>query len=133
MTTAEIYKLRTQRTPLICAAALLIGVLTPSVVLIWHTPNDTAAYADTFTATFEVLSFLLAIVFGGWVLGTEYRQGTVKRLLTTEPRRIRAIATKGLVGAGAMSVVLVAIAGIGWAAARIVGSINDVTVPNDDL
>ena len=55
----------------------------------------------------------------------------MKRLLTSEPRRLRAIATKGLVDAGALSAVLVATAGIGWAAARIVGSMNDVTVPWD--
>ena len=130
MTAAEIY-IRTQRTPLVCAAVLLGGVLVPSVVLIWVTPSDLSAYADIFTGTFEVLSILLAIVFGGWLLGTEYRQGTVKRLLTSEPRRLRAIATKGLVGAGALSAVLVATAGIGWAAAHIVGSMNDVTVPWD--
>ena len=75
MTAAEIYKLRTQRTPLVCAAVLLGGVLVPSVVLIWVTPSDLSAYADIFTGTFEVLSILLAIVFGGWLLGTEYRQG----------------------------------------------------------
>ncbi len=76
-------------------------------------------------------ALLLGIVFGGWLLGTEYRQDTVKRLLINEPRRLRALTTKGLVGAGAMSVVIALIAGVGWTAARLVGSMNDATVPFD--
>lgn len=129
MKTAEIYKLRTHRSPLLCAAALLAGVLAPSIVLIWYTPTDPAAYSDAFVGTFEALSVLLAIVFGGWLLGTEYRQGTVRRMLASEPRRLRALTTKGLVGAAAMSAVLAVSAGIGWTAARVVGSMHDVTVP----
>lgn len=127
MKTAEIYKLRTHRTPIVCAAVLLIGVLIPSVVLIWYTPSDPSAYSS-YRDVLETLSLILAIVFGGWLLGTEYRQGTVKRLLTSEPRRMRALGTKAVVGAGAMSAVFAAIAGIGWAVARVVGSTNDVTV-----
>ena len=128
MTRAEIYKLRTHRTPWVCAATLLLGVLTPSIVLIWYTPTDPAAYTTNFTDTYDALSVLLGIVFGGWLLGSEYRQGTVKRLLTSEPRRIRALATKGGVGAAAMATVLAVVGGVGWTAARIVGSMNEITV-----
>lgn len=127
MKTAEFYKLRTHRTPIVCAAVLLIGVLIPSVVMIWYTPTDTSAYSS-FRDVFEALSLVLGIVFGGWLLGTEYRQGTVKRLLANEPRRMRALGTKAIVGVGAMSAVLAATAGIGWSVARVVGSMNDVTV-----
>lgn len=129
MTRAEIYKITAHRTPRVCAAVLLIGVLIPSVVLVWYTPADPAAYTTNFTDSYDVFSIMLGIVFGGWLLGTEFRQDTVKRLLSSEPRRMRALATKGLVGAGALSTVLAAIGTIGWVAARIVGSMNDVTVP----
>ena len=105
MTRAEIYKIRTHRTPLVCAAALLTGVLAPSIVLMWYTPKDPAAY-NAFSDVYELSGLLLGIVFGGWLLGAEYRQGTVKRLLASEPRRIRALTTKGLVGAASMSTVL---------------------------
>ena len=131
MTRAEIYKLRTHRTPLVCTVGLFIGVLAPSIVMIWYSPTDSSSYAEAFSSMFESLSLLMGIVFGGWLLGTEYRQGTVKRLLTSEPRRLRALTTKGLVGAGAMSAVLALIAGVGWLAARFVGSMNDATVPLD--
>lgn len=128
MTRAELYKLRTHRTPLITSLVLLLGVLTPSVVLIWYSPQTPAAYGTAFTATYGILATLLAVVFGGWLLGTEYRQDTVKRFLTTEPRRLRALGTKAAVGGGALAVALAATAAIGWTAARVVGSMNDVTV-----
>lgn len=128
MTSAELFKLRTQRTPLVCAVVLMLGVVAPSAVLLWYAPSDAAAYTDAFGATYGILPLLLSIVFGGWLLGTEYRQGTVKRLLTSEPRRLRALATKGLVGAGALSAVLTVAGVVGWGAARIVGSMNEVTV-----
>ncbi len=128
MTRAEIYKLRTHRTPWVCAAALLVGVLMPSIALIWYTPADTAAYSSAYLDTYDVLSVLLGIIFGGWLLGTEYRQGTLKRLLAGEPRRMRVLAVKGAVGAAALSAVLAVAAVVGWAAARLVGSAHDVTV-----
>lgn len=129
MMSAEIYKLRTQRNPIAYAAALIVGVVIPPVVLIWYEPSSTAAYTNAFRVSFGMLSLLLAIEFGGWLLGTEYRQGTVKRLLTSEPRRNRALASKAIVGAGALTSVLAVGAIVGWLAARIVGSMNGVTVP----
>lgn len=129
MTRAEIYKIRHHRTPLVCTVLLLLGVLTPSFVLTWYTPQDPSAYMTSYSDVFAILTPLLGIVFGGWLLGSEYRQGTVKRLLASEPRRARVLTIKGLVGAGAMSVVLAAAGVVGWATARLVGSMNDVTVP----
>ncbi len=129
MMSAEFYKLRTQRNPLLYAAVLVVGVLIPSIVLIWYTPTESAVYTDAFRGTFGLLSILIGIEFGGWLLGSEYRHGTVKRMLTSEPRRLRALGSKGIVGAGAMAGVLTVSATLGWAAARLVGSMNDATVP----
>ncbi len=128
MIKAELYKLRTHRTPLATAATLLVGVLAPSVVMLWYTPTNTSAYADTWLAVYSILAILLAIVFGGWALGTEYRQDTVKRMLASEPRRGRALATKASAAAASMTAVLAAVAGLGWLAARVVGDMNDVMV-----
>ncbi len=127
MFSAELYKLRTHRTPMMCALALLVGVLAPSVVMMFYTPSDPSAYGNTFTAVYQILSPLVAIAFGGWLLGTEYRQDTAKRMLASEPRRLRALAAKAAAGFAALSAGLAATAGIGWTAARLVGSMNDYT------
>ncbi len=130
MTRAEIYKLRTHRTPLDVHGRT--PHRSPRAV-----DRDDLVHADRLSVLRRRVhqhvrvarACSSAIVFGGWLLGTEYRQGTVKRLLTSEPRRLRALTTKGLVGAGAMSIVLALVAGVGWTAARVVGSMNDATVP----
>lgn len=129
MMSAEFFKIRYQRHPLVAAIALVVGVSIPSLVLIWYTPSNPAIYTDAYRGAFGVVSILVAIEFGGWLLGAEYRHGTVKRLLTAEPRRLVAFGAKGLVGAIALSAALAVGSTIGWIAARIVGSANGVTVP----
>lgn len=129
MSRAELFKIRTHRTPWVCAGLLLVGVLASPAVLLFYTPSSSSAYADAFTRTYSVLAPLIAIVFGAWLLGTEYRQGTVKRMLATESRRGRALATKAGVGLAWLSAALTSTALIGWSASRAVGSLNDVTIP----
>ncbi len=129
MHNAELYKLRSQRTPLLTAATLAIGSIIPAIVFLFYTPSNTDVYGGAFTATYLVLAPLLSIVFGGWLLGTEYRQDTVKRMLATEPRRLRALAAKATVGFAALAATLTVSAGLGWTATRFVASMNDVTIP----
>lgn len=126
---AELYKLRAHRTPWACAAVLLVAVLTPAVVMVIYTPKDTSSYGLAFTSTFEIFSVLVGVGFAGWLLGTEYRNDTVKRLLIGEPRRLRALSAKAAVGLSALSLALVVTAVLGWSASRYVGSLNDVTIP----
>ena len=129
MITSELYKIRYHRTPLAGAAVFLVSMLIPAAVLAGTAPTEQSTYTEAFTLPFGLMTFLLAIVFGGWLLGTEYRQGTVKRMLTTEPRRLRAFVTKGLVGAAVFLPIMAAMYVVGWAATSVVGSMNDVTVP----
>jgi len=125
---AEAFKIRSHRTPMVTAAVMFLAVLAPAAVLMFYTPSGPSAYSDAWSATYGLIGPLVAIVFGGWLLGTEYRQGTTKRMLTTEPRRMRALATKGAVGAGVLSVLLAATALTGWGAAWIVGNMNDISI-----
>lgn len=129
MIAAEFYKLRTSRNPILYATALLVGSLIPSIVLIWYSPKSSSAYLDAFTETYVVLTILVAVEFGGWLLGSEYRQGTVKRLLVTEPGRMTVLAGKWAVGASSFAGVLALTAVVGWSAARLVGSGHDAAVP----
>jgi len=107
---------------------MFLAVLAPAAVLSFYTPSAQAAYSEAWSATYGLIGPLVAIVFGGWLLGTEYRQGTTKRILTAEPRRMRALGTKGAVGAGALSILLATSAVAGWGAAWIVGNMNDVSI-----
>ncbi|GEM_PF-615912 len=126
---AELYKLRAHRTPAAVAGILLLGVLAPSAVLLWYTPDSAMAYTETWSTVFAILGPLTAIVYGGWLVGTEYKQGTMKRMLTTEPRRLRALGAKATAGVSTLAFGLVGALGLGWAAAWVVGDLNGVSVP----
>ena len=131
MLSAEFYKLRAHRTPLAIFAVVLLGVLAPSAVLAFYTPDSATAYNDIWTTVFELLGPLTAIVFGSWLIGTEYKQGTLKRMLTTEPRRARAIGAKATAGVVATVAGLATVAVTGFGAAWLVGNLNDTAVTWD--
>ena len=126
---ADLYKLRTHRTPAAIAGVLLLGLLAPSAVMIWYTPSDPIAYVETWSTVFAILAPLAAIVYGGWLVGTEYKQGTLKRMLTTEPRRLRALGAKATAGVTTLVLGLVGAIDVGWAGAWVVGEFNGVAVP----
>ena len=59
MSRAELFKIRTHRTPWVCAGLLLVGVLASPAVLLFYTPSSSSAYADAFTRTYSVLAPLI--------------------------------------------------------------------------
>lgn len=128
MSRAELYKIRSHHTPWVTAALLVVGVLASPAVLLFYTPSADAAYLDAFTATYSILAPLTAIVFGAWLLGTEYRQGTVKRMLTAEPRRRKALMEKAFTGAAVTAAALAATGVIGWGASWLVADMNGVGI-----
>jgi ABC-type transport system involved in multi-copper enzyme maturation permease subunit len=128
MLRAELFKIRTHRLPKLLLAVTILGLIGPSIVLIFYTPSTRTAHATSWAHVFEILPSISAIVFGGWVLGTEYRQDTIKRLLASEPRRIRALAVKALVGGAVLVIAVIAVALIGWTTARGVGALKGYTV-----
>ncbi|MDG2112230.1 MAG: ABC transporter permease, partial [Actinomycetota bacterium] len=128
MMSAEVYKLKAHRTPLATLAVLLVGVLAAPAVLLFYTPADSSAYGEVWQLIYALLAPLTAMVFGGWLIGTEYRQGTLKRMLTTEPRRLRALGAKAAVGGAALLLGLAVAAAAGWGASWLVGSFNDAAV-----
>jgi ABC-type transport system involved in multi-copper enzyme maturation permease subunit len=102
MTRTECFKLRTHRTPWV-----LLGILTASLVVapIYYAirpPADGTDVVAAVTAVVSVMAPLLGAVFGGWVIGHEFRQGTLRRVLGSDARRVRLIGTKAGVGLGAL-------------------------------
>jgi ABC-type transport system involved in multi-copper enzyme maturation permease subunit len=128
MMRAELYKIATHRLPRLLLAVMILGHVGPSLALLVYTPKTTASYGSTWTHVFQILPSIIAIVFGGWILGTEYRQDTVKRLLTGDPRRSRVLAIKALVGTFILGVALAVVALTGWGTARAVGALRGHTV-----
>ncbi len=113
MTRTELFKLRTHRTPWVLLATLIASLAVAPVYYAIRNPADGTDVIAAVGGVFDVIPPLLGAVFGGWVVGHEFRQGTLRRVLGSDARRGRLIATKAAVGLGAMVAGLSAAAGIG--------------------
>ncbi|MEM7092030.1 MAG: ABC transporter permease subunit [Actinomycetota bacterium] len=128
---AEYQKLIAHRAPWIATGVLLVGMLAAPVVLTFYTPDDPTVYGNVNPAIFSLLGPLVAAIFGSWILGTEFRQGTVKRLLATDPRRGRVLARKAVAGGGILATILATTGLVGYGASWIVAEMNDAAFAFD--
>lgn len=113
MIRTELFKLRTHRTPWVLLAVLVASVLIAPIYFAIKEPTDTAELIEALGGVFAVMAPLLGVVFGGWIVGHEFRQGTMRRVLGNDARRGRLIATKGVVGLGALTSGTSLAAGVG--------------------
>lgn len=119
MIRTEVFKLRTHRTPWVLLAILTAALAVAPIYYAFKNPAEASALIDTFVGVFGVLTPLLAAVFGGWIVGHEFRQGTLRRVLGNDARRGRLIATKAAVGLSSLAAGMAAAAGLGAAASAI--------------
>lgn len=113
MTRTELFKVRTHRTPWVLLATLTLSLVVAPIYYAIKEPAETGAVVETLVGIFGVFAPLLGAVFGGWVVGHEFRQGTLRRVLGNDARRGRLIATKAAVGAVVMVAGLATAVGIG--------------------
>lgn len=113
MIRTELFKLRTHRTPWVLFTTLLLSLVVGPIYFAIKQPADATGLIDTFFGVFGVMAPLLGAVFGSWIFGHEFRQGTLRRVLGNDARRGRLIATKAIVGLGALLVGLATAAGAG--------------------
>ena len=115
----ELFKLRTHRTPWVLLTLLISSLLIAPIYYAIKNPADSNAVIETFVGVFGVVTSLLAVIFGGWIVGHEFRQGTLRRVLGNDARRTRLIATKAGVGLGALI--------LGMSAAVAIGALASMT------
>lgn len=113
MIRTELFKLRTHRTPWVLFAILVASVAVAPIYYAIKNPGDPADVIATFGGVFSAMTPLLGAVFGGWIVGHEFRQGTLRRVLGNDARRGRLVAMKAAVGLGAITVGMAVAAGIG--------------------
>lgn len=104
MIRTELFKLRTHRTPWMLFAILVASLVVGPIYFSIKEPDDATAVIDTLTGVFSVMAPLLGAVFGSWIVGHEFRQGTLRRVLGNDARRGRLIATKAVLGLAAVTV-----------------------------
>ncbi|MFY9487609.1 MAG: hypothetical protein WAP35_02780 [Solirubrobacterales bacterium] len=94
---AELMKVRILPTPMVIAAACFVISTIVAVVVLATTPAEDDVYRDAPVFAAFVPGMIGALVFGAWVFGLDFAQGTMRRTVTTEPRRPVIVAAKFLV------------------------------------
>lgn len=115
MIRTELFKLRTHRTPWVLLSTMIAFLAIPPIYYAIKEPDDPMALIEASGGVFGIMTPLLGAVLGGWIVGHEFRQGTLRRVLGNDARRGRLIATKAMVGLVALTA--------GMAIAAVVGSL----------
>lgn len=127
----EFYKIRHHRTPWVILGIGTLLVLAAPVYYAIRPPVDPSEVLSTTNGVFALVAAFLAPVFGSWIVGHEYRQGTLRRVLAIDARRPRLLGIKGAVGAAALSAGLATVACIGIASSYVAAQINGGTTSLD--
>lgn len=119
MIRTELFKIRHHRTPRMLVALYSAFVLIPSVYYLFRPSIISANYLDVMLGVYLVAGSILAAIFGSWIVGNEYKQGTLRRVLATDARRSHLLGAKLVVGsmAAIVGLVMVAAVGVGGAVA----------------
>ena len=121
---AEIFKIRAHRLPLVLTLLGAVAAAAPGVYFMFKAPDDAASYLGAGAGVFGLYAILAGAVFGGWVLGHEYRQETLRRVIPVDARRGRLLAAKALAGVIAFAVMLLAMFGVAVGSAAVAAAVN---------
>lgn len=113
MIRTELFKLRTHRTPWVLLTTLVVSLCIAPIYFAIKNPARTTVFTDAYLGVAGIMTPLLGAVFGGWMIGHEFRQGTLRRVLGNDARRGRLIATKAVIGLAAATTALSIAAGVG--------------------
>lgn len=94
---AEFLKLQALPTPKVIAALCLGLTAVVALIVVITTPSDPEIYRQATREAALIGTSIGALVFGAWVFGLDFAQGTLRRTLSTEPRRGVVLAEKALV------------------------------------
>lgn len=132
MIRAELLKLRLQRTPQVLAGLALVVV----AVVVGVTAGrdlEPAEFADRANNAVYIFLPLVAAVLGGFVMGSEYRQDTLKRLAAVGPRRSRLLAYKVAVLLGAILAASLVLLSLSVGAMAVLASNAGTSFPAETL
>lgn len=125
MIAAELFKLRNQRTPWVLTAVATLAMTAPVVYFLFRQPGDAATYASAVTNVFSIMAMMVGAIIGGWLLGHEYSQSTLRRVALLEARRSTLLAIKLVAGLivliGSYVASVAAALGMAWLVASLHG------------
>jgi ABC-type transport system involved in multi-copper enzyme maturation permease subunit len=133
MIRSELFKITHHRTPWVIGIVYAALVLIPSVYFIFKAPSSADQYLEVTSDVFGIAGLLLSAVFGAWVVGNEYRHGTMRRVVAIDARRGRLLATKAALSLGVGTIGLAAIVALGIGASTLVAGLHGDTLVFDGM
>jgi ABC-2 type transport system permease protein len=106
------------------AIVMAAAVITGTALIVFH-PHNPDNYLDISSTALQQVLDIAVMVFGVWVAALEFGSGTLQRTLTAEPDRNRVLTAK-------ISIVLIAAAVVGAAAAATVGGLTHLAIIRAD-
>jgi ABC-2 type transport system permease protein len=130
---AELVKLRVLPTPrVMLAVALGLGVIV-GVGLAIDSPSDPGNYSDAALAAATTVTSIASIVLGVWMVGMEYGQGTMRRVVATVPARTSILRAKLVVLIACVVLGTIAVYALDWVMAALAGQLAGQSVPFDPV
>lgn len=130
---AELLKLRVLPTPrIMLAVAVVIGFLV-ALGLAIDAPGDPDTYRDSAVAGATTVTSIASIVLGVWIVGLEYGQGTMRRVVAATPARTAILTAKLTILVGSIVLGTIAICALAWGMAAIAGLIDGTNIPANDM
>lgn len=130
---AELAKLRALPTPRVTLFVSLGFVALAFLVTLLSSTDKASAYVDGAASAATLGAGLGSIVIGVWIVGLEYGEKTLRRVLTSDPRRVSLLLSK--LGVGIAAVLALTI--VTWIAAiallSLSAAVNGVASPADEL
>ncbi|MDO8795671.1 MAG: hypothetical protein Q7J25_13750 [Vicinamibacterales bacterium] len=91
---AELLKLRVLPTPRLILALCFGSITVVALIVLAVRPSNIDVYREAPDVMAQTAVVIGAIVFGAWVTGVEFAQGTLRRALIAEPRRATILLNK---------------------------------------
>jgi ABC-2 type transport system permease protein len=130
---AELAKLRALPTPRVTLIVSLAFVGIAFLVTLLSGTDTATAYEDGANSAGALGAGLGSIVIGVWMVGVEFGEKTLRRVLTADPRRVSLLLSKLAVGIAAVLALTI----VTWVAAiallSLSAAINGVASPADEL
>lgn len=130
---AELAKALALPTPRNLALTLLGLELLVAIGLAIDGPAQSSDYEDAMIAIASLGTSIAAIVLGVWIVAVEYGQGTMRRTLAADPRRVRVLATKLALGLSAVALGTAALYVTGWLMGLPAGAMHGSEVRPEEM
>lgn len=123
---AELRKLRVLPLPRVLLAVNVVVIGLTALGLTIDSPMHEEDYRDAAGIAAALTTSISAIVLGVWMVGLEYGEGAMRRVLTAEPRRLRALRTKLMLLVVCVITLTVVMFTLSWALAAAAAAVNGV-------